>query len=143
MWVIKTFTQREAYVRKERGFTLIELLVVIAILAVLFGLTALALNGVGDNAEATAAQAEADMVQTAIDVYMATNELDAVTTPPAPNGCVKAGPNMDTGTEEYEFGEYLRRTSRFFFTWEGDGTVTAAYEDDSSCSGDGLWNRGD
>ena len=65
--------------KNERGFTLIELLVVIAILAVLFGIAALALNNVGQNAKQETAKAEADIVQTAIDVYMAVNSLDTIT----------------------------------------------------------------
>ena len=44
--------------KKERGFTLIELLVVIAILAVLFGVTALALTNVGGNAQQEVQEAE-------------------------------------------------------------------------------------
>ena len=65
--------------KDERGFTLIELLVVIAILAVLFGVTALALNGIGSNAETETMAAELDVVQTAVDVYMAENNTDTVT----------------------------------------------------------------
>ena len=111
----------------ERGFTLIELLVVIAILAVLFGLTALALTNVGSDAKNQAAKAEADMVQTAIDVYMAVNNTDTVTA----GTCAQVGPNTSG------FGAYLRRTSRFYFDWEADGDVTAAYED-SNCNTQ-LW----
>ncbi len=104
----------------ERGFTLIELLVVIAILAVLFGLTALALTNVGSDAEQRAAQAEADMVQTAIDVYMTVNNAVTITQVTSPT---QVGPGTDP------FGDYLRRTSRFYFTWESDGTVNGAYDE--------------
>ena len=48
--------------KEERGFTLIELLVVIAILAVLFGVTALALTNVGSNAQTEVMKAELDVV---------------------------------------------------------------------------------
>ncbi len=111
----------------EKGFTLIELLVVIAILAVLFGLTALALTNVGDNAKNEAARAEADMVQTAIDIYMAVNNTDTIT----------AGTCQQVGPATSGFGDYLRRTSRFYFSWGTDGTVSAAYED-SGCTTQ-LW----
>lgn len=103
----------------ERGFTLIELLVVIAILAVLFGLTALALNNVGQNAEQEAAKGERDVVQTAIDVYMAVNNLSTVTA----QSCTDVGPATSG------FGAYLRRTSRFYYGWDSSGRITGQYSD--------------
>lgn len=115
--------------KSERGFTLIELLVVIAIMAVLFGVTALALTGVGSNAEAEAARAEADVVQTAIDVYMAVTNSGSI----APQVCTQAGPGT-TG-----FGDYLRRTSRFYLGWDGSGTVTGVFDAAGCSSGDQLW----
>jgi prepilin-type N-terminal cleavage/methylation domain-containing protein len=129
MWVIKTFTQREAYVRKERGFTLIELLVVIAILAVLFGLTALALNGVGSDAEEVAAEAEADTVQTAIDVCIA---LDSCTDPSEQTDPEVVGPSTDTPGG---FGTYLRRSTKYQFEWDADGNVLCAQDAD----GNDMW----
>jgi prepilin-type N-terminal cleavage/methylation domain-containing protein len=111
---------------KERGFTLIELLVVIAILAVLFGLTALYLTNVGSTAKQTTALAEADMVQTAIDVYVATT-----TSPSISATCARVGPATPG------FGQYLRRSSRFYFGWDASGNVTGAF--DGSCSGTQLW----
>jgi len=114
--------------KNERGFTLIELLVVIAILAVLFGLTALYLNNVGSNAKRETAKAEADMVQTAIDVYIATGG-----TVSASSGCVKVGPTT-TG-----FGAYLRRESRFYIAWDSYGNVLTASEN-TDCSNP-LWPR--
>ncbi len=114
--------------KNERGFTLIELLVVIAILAVLFGLTALYLRNVGSNAERNTAMAEADMVQTAIDVYMAVNNADTIT---ASTNCEKVGPTTS------EFGAYLRRESRFYLGWNSDGKVlTASKEADCTPA---LW----
>jgi prepilin-type N-terminal cleavage/methylation domain-containing protein len=101
--------------KKERGFTLIELLVVIAILAVLFGLTALYLSNVGSDAEAVTKQAEQDMVQTAVDVCVAQRcPISAQATP------VPVGP----GTSP--FGVYLRRTSKYCYTWNANGDVSVA-----------------
>jgi len=99
--------------RKERGFTLIELLVVIAILAVLFGVTALALNNIGTGSDEIQT-AEKDVVQTAIDV------CDAV------NSC-SPGTQL---TEDYVgpatsgVGNYLRRTSKYCYTWGSDLIAT-------------------
>ena len=101
--------------KTQGGFTLIELLVVIAILAVLFGVTALALNGVGANAGTVTASAEKDIVQTAIDVYMAQNA--GVLLPAPATGQV--GPNTIPG-----FGTYLRRSSKYLYTWTATGGLT-------------------
>jgi prepilin-type N-terminal cleavage/methylation domain-containing protein len=98
--------------KTQGGFTLIELLVVIAILAVLFGVTALALNGVGSNAAAVTKSAENDVVQTAIDVYM------------AQHASVTAGTNTLVGPNTTGFGVYLRRTSKYSYTWDTNGVLT-------------------
>jgi len=111
--------------KKERGFTLIELLVVIAILAILFGVTALLLTNVGSKAKKETARAEADMVQTAIDVWMTADDGAPVATT-----CEQVGPAS-------AFGAYLRRSSRFYFGWDTNGNVTGAYDDDA-CSSQ-LW----
>lgn len=64
--------------KEETGFTLIELLVTIAILGVLFGIVTLTLTGVGSNAQTTTCTAELGVVQSAVDVYMAVNNLSAL-----------------------------------------------------------------
>jgi prepilin-type N-terminal cleavage/methylation domain-containing protein len=101
--------------KNQSGFTLIELLVVIAILAVLFGVTALALNGVGANAAQVTMDAEKDVVQTAIDVYMGINVAYTITT----------GSGVVVGPGTNPFGAYLRRTSKYKYTWGTDGKITA------------------
>jgi prepilin-type N-terminal cleavage/methylation domain-containing protein len=102
--------------QKERGFTLIELLVVIAILAVLFGVTALALTNVGSNAESEVQQAELDVVQTAVDVCDALSSC----TPGTQASSAQVGPA--TG----DVGNYLRRTSEYCYTWDATLVVTQA-----------------
>jgi prepilin-type N-terminal cleavage/methylation domain-containing protein len=101
--------------KTQGGFTLIELLVVIAILAVLFGVTALALNGVGSNATQVTMEAEKDVVQTAIDVYMGINVAPGITVRSTAD---VVGPNTNP------FGAYLRRTSKYKYAWTDRGVIS-------------------
>jgi type IV pilus assembly protein PilA len=66
-------------IRGERGFTLVELLVVLAILAVLIAIVVPNLAGLTGGAKAKAAQAELDIVQTAMDTMLARYEVVSVT----------------------------------------------------------------
>ena len=66
-------------IRGERGFTLVELLVVLAILAVLIAIVVPNLAGLTGGAKARAAQAELDIVQTAMDTMLAQYEALTVT----------------------------------------------------------------
>jgi prepilin-type N-terminal cleavage/methylation domain-containing protein len=64
----------------EGGFTLVELLVTIAILAVLFGIVTLTLSGVGDNAEDAVKIAECAVVQSAMDIWLASDTTNVLET---------------------------------------------------------------
>ncbi len=75
--------------KRERGFTLIELLVVIAIMAVLFGVTALALSGL-PTGKTESMGAEKDVVQTAIDVWLTQNDTVLAASPAGDAAAVSA-----------------------------------------------------
>jgi prepilin-type N-terminal cleavage/methylation domain-containing protein len=107
----------------ERGFTLIELLVVLAILATLFGITALALSGITSDAEEGLAETELDTVHTAMDVCDVMSACN--------NG--SSGTCIEVGPATAGFGEYLRRSSTFFYAWDADGVITQSTE--SGCAG--------
>jgi len=109
--------------KNERGFTLIELLVVLAILATLFGITALALSGITSDAEEGLAETELDTVHTAMDVC---DVMSACSNGSSATSCIEVGPDVSAGGAE--FGEYLRRSSTFFYAWNADGVITQSTE---------------
>ena len=106
--------------KEETGFTLIELLVTIAILGVLFGIVTLTLTGVGSNAQTTTCTAELGVVQSAVDIYMATNNLDTLVA-----GDQVSDAQIDTG--DTTWGDaYLRSMPTLGnYTVAADGTVSA------------------
>lgn len=62
----------------QSGFTLIELLVVVTILGVLAAIVTLSLVGLTTNAEAKACEQEYKTVQSALDAYMAYNDISTL-----------------------------------------------------------------
>jgi len=128
-------------IRSESGFTLVELLVVLAILAILIAVVVPNLSGLTGGAKAKAAQAELDIVQTAMDTMLAQDEAVTVE---ASGAAKKLGPSdavtiwvvsfYDPSTEiettEQSTGQLeLRSASHGTYTWDTSGRVSqAAYD---------------
>ena len=106
--------------RNEEGFTLVELLVTIAIMGVLFGIVTLALNGLSTSATTNTRAAELDQVQTAVDIYLATNYPDTTTVTARAVAATIASSDTDC-----DFCSYLRSLpTQYTYSWTADGTVT-------------------
>ncbi|MCD6302227.1 MAG: type II secretion system protein [Anaerolineae bacterium] len=106
--------------QKQDGFTLIELLVVIAIVAILVGIVALSLGGVTERATTASKASELDIVQTAIDTYNTQDvAIDEGTAIPAQatGTTIAAG----DGTDAPYFNKYLRRGTKYCYTWAAGG----------------------
>lgn len=102
---------------EERGFTLVELLVTISILAVLFGIVTLTLGGVGADAEDTVEAAEIEVVQSAIDIYMADQNVSTI--------AEQTSAINISGTTDGAFAQYLRSMpTRCTYTWDTEGNVS-------------------
>lgn len=105
----------------EEGFTLVELLVTIAILAVLFGIVTLTLSGVGADAEDAIIVAECAIVQSAVDIYMAENNLASIAARLA--GAVAV---IDTGDAAFADAYIRNLPTSYEYYWSDTGDVTCA-----------------
>ena len=114
--------------REKEGFTLIELLIVIAIMAILVGIVALSLGGITDRATTASAAAELDIVRTAIDTYNTQDVAIDETTNTIPAQAVAGTIAAGDGTGSPYFDKYLRRGTRYCYTWAtaGESLVQAA-----------------
>jgi prepilin-type N-terminal cleavage/methylation domain-containing protein len=101
--------------KSEGGFTLVELLVTIAILGLLFGIVTLTLSGITDTAETDLCAAEAEIIQSAIDIYLAVN----------PGATLTAGTDEVVDSSTNEFGVYIKNPSYGEYSWDVNGVLTA------------------
>jgi len=107
----------------ERGFTLIELLIVLAIMGILVGITALSLGDIIDTTEITTMNAERGTVQTAIDVY----NTEKVLGDPCCVPTIEARPTAGAVATTDEFGQFLRRDTKYFYEWSDEGAALAVF----------------
>ena len=109
-------------VQSERGFTLVELLVTIAIMGVLFGIVTLALNGLSANTTTATRAAELDMVQTSVDIYLASNYPSTTTITARAQTDAATIASSDT---DVDFDGFLRSLpTEYSYYWDTDGNVT-------------------
>lgn len=104
--------------RGEDGFTLVELLVVMAILAILVAIVLANFPGLLSGSQTTAAQAELNIVQTAVDVKMANENQSSITAVMiATNDMTSSGFNL--------YPTYMRsQTTKGTYTMDNTGKVT-------------------
>lgn len=133
VWFNKNMRGRKG----QQGFTLIELLVVVTILGVLAGIVTLSLVGLTTNANVQACNSEYKTVQTALDAFMADNNLDTVTAAgPTQDMSQQIGPNDSAyalfvnlttpPTNVTQSHNYTRNgQTQFFYTWDTHGKVNA------------------
>ena len=114
--------------RNNKGFTLIELLIVLAILGILVGIVAMSVGGLVGTARTTGLDAEKEIVQTAIDTY---NTQD-VAVDPGSNPALSAQSTWIQCTPSTTgFGQYLKRTTKYYYKWDAGGDNLQQDEDGS------------
>jgi prepilin-type N-terminal cleavage/methylation domain-containing protein len=119
----------------QQGFTLIELLVVVTILGILAAIVTLSLVGLTTNANAEACNQEYKTVQTALDAFMADNNLSTVTAAgPTQDMTQQIGPSLSAYALYVNLSSppagvtqshnYTRNgTTQFFYTWDQFGKI--------------------
>jgi prepilin-type N-terminal cleavage/methylation domain-containing protein len=128
----------------QKGFTLIELLVVVTILGVLAAIVTLSLVGLTTNASVQSCNAEYKTVQSALDAYMAANNLSALggSQVAFTNDMTGGVSGSKTGTvplynpnPSSSAPTYTRNgQTQFFYTWDQFGRISAIGSDAAGAS---------
>ena len=120
----------------QQGFTLIELLVVVTILGILAAIVTLSLVGLTTNANVQACNQEYKTVQTALDAFMADNNIDTVNPLGPTNDMTQTLAtingnnyalfvNLSAVPPPVQTRNYTRNgTTQFLYTWDGHGKIT-------------------
>jgi prepilin-type N-terminal cleavage/methylation domain-containing protein len=131
-WFLKNFRGRKG----QQGFTLIELLVVVTILGILAAIVTLSLVGLTTNSNINACQTEYKTVQSALDAFMANNNVDTInavidthdmTTPLLGNGLALYNANPSASSPNYT----RNGTTQFYYSWDVHGKITNIFSDGS------------
>ncbi|MBI4220257.1 MAG: prepilin-type N-terminal cleavage/methylation domain-containing protein [Chloroflexi bacterium] len=102
----------------QRGFTLVELVVVLGIMAALAAVVVPVVARFAGSGNTEANSTERDMVQSAMDLYMADNDLTTV----AANAVAT---DDFSGSNPVLYPNYLRSSpTKCQYTWVADGTLT-------------------
>jgi len=137
-WFNKNLTQMKGR-KGQQGFTLIELLVVVTILGVLAAIVTLSLVGLTTNANVQACNTEYKTVQTALDAFMADNNLPTVTAAgPTHDMSQQIGPSLSQyalfvdlsnppvvgGVTVSQTRNYTRNgQTQFYYRWDSHGKI--------------------
>lgn len=112
--------------RRQEGFTLIELLIVLAILGILVGIVAMSVGDLTDTAQTRGMASEKEVVQASIDTYN-TQDVTVLGTADIVTRST-ASQILITDTTNVPFAKYLRRDSKYSFTWDAGGENLAVTE---------------
>ncbi len=113
--------------RDQRAFTLIELLIVLMVLGVLTTIVALNIDPIMAIVTGRGQASELETVQKAISSY---NTQDVTVDGAAPIPGRYAAAPIAGEDEDAPFAKYLRRTTRYSYTWDPGGENLTLYEGD-------------
>lgn len=114
--------------RQERGFTLIELLIVLMVIGVLVALVALNINPIMGLVTSRGQASELETVQKAISSY---NTQDVTVDGAAEIPARYAAAPIASDDEDAPFAKYLRRTTRYSYTWGAGGDDLTLFAGDN------------